>query len=210
MVGKRSICEMIGKSLYLQPTAAVNISIQDSLQIKSTDIQTFDTLITSPPYPNRLSYIRELRSYMYWLDYLKSSDDASNLDWQAIGGTWGAATSRLAMWEQKSDMIPSYLLEITDTIAKAGNKSAKLMANYVLKYFTDIASHMRSAYEAIKPGGSVHYIIGNSSFYNNLVPSEKLYVDILSKAGFSNAKYEIVRKRNCNKSLYEYWVSAQK
>src|SRR5438045_1246519 len=27
----------------------------------------YDCVITSPPYPNRMSYIRELRPYMYWL-----------------------------------------------------------------------------------------------------------------------------------------------
>jgi adenine-specific DNA methylase len=30
-----------------------------------------DMVITSPPYPNRMSYIRELRPYMYWLGYLE-------------------------------------------------------------------------------------------------------------------------------------------
>ena len=31
----------------------------------------YDTVITSPPYPNRISYIRELRPYMYWLGFLE-------------------------------------------------------------------------------------------------------------------------------------------
>lgn len=212
-VGKNSfyaICEMISQSLCLQPAVTPTISIQDSVQIKNTDMQAFDTLISSPPYPNRISYIRELRPYMYWLDYLKTSNDASDLDWKTIGGTWGCATSKLAMWDQKSDLIPPYLTEIANKIAAAENKSAKLMANYVLKYFSDIALHMQSSYRAIRPGGSVNYIVGNSSFYNILVPSEKLYADILSTIGFSNVRCEMIRKRNCNKALYEYWISARK
>ena len=84
------------------------------------------------------------------------------------------------------------------------------MANYVLKYFDDMALHMQSAYNNIKVGGTVHYIVGNSNFYGNVVPSDRIYKDILSKVGFHNEKVEIVRKRNCNKALYEYWISAEK
>ncbi len=80
----------------------------------------------------------------------------------------------------------------------------------VLKYFDDMAIHIQSVYNAIQPGGTVHYIVGNSNFYGNSVPSEKLYTDILSSVGFSNAKYTVVRKRNCNKALFEYWISAKK
>ena len=84
------------------------------------------------------------------------------------------------------------------------------MANYVLKYFDDIAIHIQSVYNAIQPGGTVHYIVGNSNFYGNSVPSEKIYTDILSSVGFVNAKYTVVRKRNCNKALFEYWISSKK
>ena len=58
----------------------------------------YDAVITSPPYPNRMSYIRELRPYMYWLGYLRDAKEAGALDWQAIGGTWGSATSNVAKW----------------------------------------------------------------------------------------------------------------
>lgn len=205
-----SICDVMSKSLKEQPIAETNISLKNAINISLTDEQAFDTLITSPPYPNRISYIRELRPYMYWLDYLNSSDEASDLDWNTIGGTWGSATSKLSSWGKKSSLIPDYLFEIADSISKADNKSAGLMANYVLKYFDDIAMHIQSAYNSISPGGTVHYIVGNSNFYGNTVPSERLYVDILKKVGFINAKYEIVRKRNCNKALYEFWISAKK
>jgi len=47
----------------------------------------FDMVITSPPYPNRISYIRELRPYMYWLGFLTTGEQAGEMDWEAIGGT---------------------------------------------------------------------------------------------------------------------------
>ena len=107
-------------------------------------------------------------------------------------------------------MIPSYLEDIAKGIAKADNKSAGLMANYVLKYFDDMALHFQSVFQRMASGGTVHYIVGNSNFYGNTVPSEQIYVDLLHRIGFVNAQYKVVRKRNCNKALYEYLISAQK
>lgn len=205
-----SFCEMIANTISEQPKAKVIVEKRDSMYIPAEMGGKYDTLITSPPYPNRISYIRELRPYMYWLDYIQTSDDASDLDWGTIGGTWGAATSKLATWEKKTDLLPDYLFEIAGHIAAADNKSAGLMANYVLKYFDDIAMHMRSVYDTIKDGGTVHYIVGNSSFYGNTVPSDDIYKSILSTVGFKDEKAVIVRKRNCNKALYEYWISAKK
>lgn len=205
-----SLCKMITETVANQPKGKVEVMVQDSMYIPKEMKGKYDTLITSPPYPNRISYIRELRPYMYWMDYLNTAEDASNLDWGTIGGTWGSATSKLSTWQKRTELLPDYLFAITDKIAAADNKSAGLMANYVLKYFDDIAAHMQSAFETIEEGGTVHYIVGNSNFYENVVPSDELYKSLLAKVGFKDEKSVIVRKRNCNKALYEYWISARK
>lgn len=205
-----SFCKMIADTITEQPRASVLIENRDSIHIPNEISGQFDTVITSPPYPNRISYIRELRPYMYWLDFLHTPDEAGLLDWRTIGGTWGKATSNLATWKMKTDLLPDYLFSITERISSAENKSAGLMAKYVLKYFDDIAMHMRSVFASIKNGGTIHYIAGNSSFYGNVVPSDEVYKSILSAVGFKGAKSVIIRKRNCNKTLYEYLISAKK
>lgn len=204
-----SVCEMVAKGALLQPRATSKVLLHDSRSIPAECYGAYDTVITSPPYPNRISYIRELRPYMYWLDYLKTSDQASDLDWQAIGGTWGRATSLLGTW--KSDhSLPQYVYDIAEKISNADNKSAGLMANYVLKYFEDMQKHLSSVYAGLAAKGRVFYIIGNSNFYNITVPAEKIYVDMMTTIGFVDVEYHIVRKRNCNKQLYEFVVSGQK
>lgn len=204
-----SVCEMVAKGALLQPRATSKVLLHDSRSIPAECYGAYDTVITSPPYPNRISYIRELRPYMYWLDYLETSDQASDLDWQAIGGTWGRATSLLGTW--KSDhSLPQYVYDISEKISNADNKSAGLMANYVLKYFEDMQKHLSSVYAGLAAKGRVFYIIGNSNFYNITVPAEKIYVDMMTAIGFVDVEYHIVRKRNCNKQLYEFVVSGQK
>jgi len=206
-----SVCEMIADTAKISPKVASKVYNRDSKDLLTLDmLASYDTVITSPPYPNRISYIRELRPYMYWLDYLSSSDDASDLDWRTIGGTWGKATSLLASWDERTKKLPCYLYEIVEKIAAADNKSSKLMANYVLKYFSDMYEHLQAVYQGLQSGGKVFYIIGNSNFYGVTVPADRIYIDMMQDIGFVAADSRIVRKRNCNKQLFEYVVTARK
>lgn len=204
-----SVCEMVAKGALLQPCATSKVILHDSKSIPTEYIGEYDTVITSPPYPNRISYIRELRPYMYWLDYLETSEQASDLDWKTIGGTWGKATSLLGTWESDYS-LPQYVYGLAEKISNANNKSAGLMANYVLKYFEDMHKHLASVYAGLAINGKVFYIVGNSNFYGVTVPAERIYVDMMSAIGFVNIEHRIVRKRNCSKQLYEFVISGQK
>jgi hypothetical protein len=183
----------------------------DSRGIDSAGVAPCDVLLTSPPYVNRMSYIRELRPYMYWLRYLNEPTDASNLDWTAIGGTWGTATSRLATWRSLEETPIAAVLEpVCARIARDGGKSGPLLANYVRKYFADMWPHFQSAYKHVKSGGRATYIVGNSTFYGNLVPVEEWYQVLLREAGFGPVTVTVIRKRNSNKQLWEFDVTAHK
>ena len=164
--------------------------------------------ITSPPYCNRMSYIRELRPYMYWLGYLSDAREAGELDWKAIGGTWGMATSNVGKWEPTEDAevpfadFPGILRGIA--------KSSDLLSRYVAKYFHDAVLHVRELFQVMEPGAPVHYIVGNSKFYDVLVPVERIYAAMFAEVGFEEIEVETVRKRTSKKELYEYLVSARR
>lgn len=167
----------------------------------------FDRVVTSPPYANRMSYIRELRPYMYWLGYLAHGRDAGELDWSAIGGTWGIATSRLAEWRPSGERFTNDRLEtLLERIASQENKSGRVLANYVAKYVEDIWAHFRGLRHVLAPGAELHYIVGNSSFYGVLVPIEQIYAEMLEQLGFESVACVPLRKRNSRKELIEYDV----
>jgi hypothetical protein len=171
-----------------------------------------DLLLTSPPYVNRMSYIRELRPYMYWLRFLDRASDAGDLDWTAIGGTWGSATSRLNDWSPPGRLPPveQELAEVRALISRDGGKNGPLLATYVAKYFHDMGAHFSAAFKQVRSGGTVTYIIGNSTFYGHLVPAERWYAALLSEAGFTGVQITTLRKRNSNAALYEYEVTASR
>jgi len=203
----RQSAEFILSTLKPNPKGKGKILLGDSTDIDSLVSEDFDLLLTSPPYPNRMSYIRELRPYMYWLQYLQHAREAGELDWRAIGGTWGIATSRLGEWSPEDNGLQlAYLERIVDDIAHSGGKNAALLANYVHKYFCDIWKHVLAAKQVMKPGGKVVYIVGNSTFYDILVPVEQIYADLLKSVGFCSVHVETIRKRNSKKALYEFAV----
>jgi hypothetical protein len=169
-----------------------------------------DLVITSPPYPNRMSYIRELRPYMYWLDFLSNARDAADLDWDAIGGTWGTATSRLKNWTATSEEYDSiYLPRIVQEIASEQNSNGPLLANYVAKYFCDTFAHFKSLVTLLRPGARLHYVVGNSTFYGTLLPVENLYAEIMHMVGLDCIDIKAIRKRNSKKELIEFCVTAR-
>ena len=193
------------------PGGTASVISGDSRSISSAVSGEYDLLITSPPYPNRMSYIRELRPYMYWLGYLSSGRDAGDLDWSAIGGTWGSATSKLADWQRSSaGFYPSYLDTVLSRIRASHRKNGALLSNYVAKYFEDMWHHIQDVTNVVTKDGIVHYIIGNSRFYGTVVPAERVFADMLTEAGFRGTQITRIRKRNSKKELYEFDVSAKK
>ena len=137
-------CGIVFAGAEENPTADVSIMQGDARTLKGLRDSDFDLLITSPPYPNRMSYIRELRPYMYWLDYLHEPREAGELDWQAIGGTWGIATSRLTTWKSDTDWsYPAYFRTFLERVKASDNKNGMLLTNYVAKYFEDIWEHLK-------------------------------------------------------------------
>ncbi|WP_423910497.1 DNA methyltransferase [Candidatus Spongiihabitans sp.] len=174
-----------------------------------TSKRLYEHVVTSPPYPNRISYIRELRPYMYWTKFLTETRQAGDLDWEAIGGTWGVATSRLNDWKPTAHNLPESLMETALAIQKSDGKNAFLMAQYVLKYFNDMFLHFESLKKQLKKGARINYIVGNSTFFGIPVHTEKLYGDILHSLGYRNIETRVVRKRNSKKELFEFDVFAE-
>lgn len=169
---------------------------------------SYTCVITSPPYPNRMSYIRELRPYMYWLGYLNSGREAGELDWQAIGGTWGCATSNLSRWMQDGHISIPFVN--FDAILAGIAAHSPLLSRYVQKYFHDMVLHCAELVRVVKPGGTIHYIVGNSKFYDVLLPVEQIYAALFQEAGLEDVDVRTIRKRTSKKELYEYVVSARK
>jgi hypothetical protein len=163
-------------------------------------------VVTSPPYVNRMSYIRELRPYMYWLGFLDDGRQAGELDWRAIGGTWGVATSMLGAWRPETKLALPQLHTLTRKIAER----SPLLSRYVQRYFCDMDRHVAGLREVLAAGAEAHYVIGNSKFFDVMVPAERLFASLFKRHGFERVRTRVLRRRTSKRELFEYLVSATK
>lgn len=199
------VIEAAVASLAIEP----QVILCDARELASNlEPESYSCLITSPPYPNRMSYIRELRPYMYWLRFLSDGREAGELDWQAIGGTWGCATSNLAKWKPEDEREVPYS-GFQSLVSKVAETS-DVLARYLCKYFHDMIYHCREVHALMRKGGTVHYIVGNSKFYETIIPVQDIFVVMLKEAGFSGLSAVAIRKRTSKKELFEYLVTGKK
>jgi hypothetical protein len=160
----------------------------------------FDAVITSPPYPNRYSYARETRPQMFYLGFVQDGREVGELETEAIGGTWGKATSVLSgHFNYRSTVIEEALRGIPERIGEHSH----LMQNYVIKYFNDIEQHIESLKPFLRRGAQLAYVIGNSKFYKVVLPSDEILADIFEVSGFQIISIERMRRRNSKPGLYE-------
>lgn len=188
-------------------TGERHVLIGDSRQLpKILGRQPCGSVITSPPYVNRMSYIRELRPYMYWLGFLDDGRQAGDLDWRAIGGTWGVATSQLSGWRPDAELDLPKLRGITRKIAQ----HSLVLSRYVERYFCDMDQHIAGVARVLARGAEAHYVIGNSKFFDVMVPAEKLFAALFARHGFERISTRILRRRTSKKELFEFLVSARR
>ncbi len=157
-------------------------------------------VITSPPYPNRFSYARETRPHMFFFDFIPDATAVGELETDAIGGTWGRATSVLAKGvEPANDAVASLLEPYLSAIDGGG----ELMAAYVTKYFNDMHVHAAQVAQVCRPRAKLAYVIGNSKFYGQPLPSDELLAGLFEDHGFRLDSIEKMRRRQSKTGLYE-------
>lgn len=172
------------------------------------DIPKIDAIITSPPYPNRYSYIWNTRPHLYMLDMITEAKEASQIDRQTIGGTWGTATSELGkgVFLPICDIVNNALNGVHERIAKTD----QLMANYVTHYFNRMYLHLISAKTRLNPKAQLAYVVGNSWIKGEYVATDVILAKIIDAIWETQSvtKLHRFRKRNSGKNIYETVVYA--
>jgi hypothetical protein len=213
---RKHIETMISDLKIIRSEYGIEFSSSDLFLTDSTDIKHInldskaDLAITSPPYPNRYSYVWNTRPHLYFLDIFNDAKQASSLDCKTIGGTWGVATSNL----MKGIIEPSYPIinEVVEPIVSKIRETDNLMANYVMKYFNMLAKQIIELEEVASDKFRVGYVVGNSEIKGVYVETDLLLGKIFEGIGLGYHITEITRfrKRNSGVNLYESIVYASK
>jgi hypothetical protein len=164
-----------------------------------TTTEHFNCVITSPPYPNRFSYVHQTRPQLHFMGIIHNRRDATEIDLQTVGGTWGRATSNLM---KEFIAPPSHLREALDYIDELQPKNL-LMCNYATKYFLDLNSHIVNLRRAVAAGFRGAYVVGNSRLSGVEIFTEVILARLFELNGFSVDEIVVFRKRGGRKRLYE-------
>ena len=195
----------------LSKTGVASIVLQDSTDVSNFKLtRDVNCVITSPPYPNRYSYVWNTRPHLYMLDLISTGKAATNIDRQTIGGTWGTATSELmkGVFPPMSKRIGDILEPVVSQIRGRDN----LMANYAMHYFNRLAKHIVSIDGMVSPSVRVAYVVGNSWLKDVYIETDVLLGKIFEALGLGYTVTDIhrFRRRNSGKNLYESIVYAKK
>ncbi len=166
-------------------------------------------LITSPPYPNRYSYVWETRPHLYMMDLMTTGTEAAQLDLDAPGGTWGTATSILTKGELEPQTT-CLTLQLADPIRQL-RKIDNLMANYVIKYFNMMDEHFDAMGRVLPKDSRFAYVVGNSRIKGVDVCTGSIFAQVLNSKPWAKVESLIVfRRRIGKKNLYETAVIGDK
>jgi len=192
-------------------TRKAELYLTDSTELNGIVINDkIDFVVTSPPYPNRYSYVWNTRPFLYFFDFFSKPKEASDLDIKTIGGTWGTATSVLTKGELKpiNDIVHKYVSPVTSTI----KKEDLLMANYVMKYFNLLIKQLIEMDKILSKKAKIAYIVGNSRIKGTYVETDNILMQIIKdlELGYKKTKVNRFRKRNSGKDLFESIVYAEK
>ena len=177
----------------------------------ATDFEDFsgiDAVITSPPYPNRYSYIWNTRPHLYILDMISVAKEASDIDRKTIGGTWGTATSELGKGVYAP--INTAVLEALNGVHERIALQDQLMANYVVHYFNRLAKHLIAISPKLKTNAKLAYVVGNSWIKGEYVATDVILAKIFEGVlqGCKVDHLHRFRRRHSGKKLYETIVYA--
>ena len=189
--------------LGIEAPGNVDVRRGDSTDIEEhVDEDEVDTVITSPPYPNRYSYMRETRPHMFFFDMVEDAGEVGEMALESIGGTWGRATSRLE--DEAIDPVNDLVADLVADLADEVGEEDVRMKNYVLKYFNNVERHLQGIDRVVADeGGKVAYTVGNSKLKGVVVPTDEILAELFRAHGFPTVRIARERQRNSKEELYE-------
>ncbi len=169
------------------------ISVNGACKPKITHV------ITSPPYPNRFSYVHQTRPQLHFMELIQGRSAATDIDLETIGGTWGRATSNLMKGEVE---VPPEIAQVLDYSNELRGKS-RLMCNYATKYFLDLNTHLQELRKVVDKGFRGAYVVGNSRLSGVEIYTEGILAKLFESNGFVVDEIVVFRRRGGRQRLYE-------
>lgn len=165
---------------------------------------SFDLVITSPPYPNNYDYADATRLEMTYWGEVESWGDLHTAVRQFLirSCSQHTAKERLILDELLDDPI---LLPIKDEIVEVCNSLSEIRMTkggkktyhtMIAAYFCDLGYIFENLSSLCTDDAKMCFVIGDSAPYGVYVPVDKWLGELAMAAGFSEYSFEKIRDRN--------------
>ena len=161
---------------------------------------SFELVITSPPYMNGLDYVMNYKIEMAWLGFTREAKDAKKVKdnlvvcdnvSKGLIRTFAKTNSKYT-----NNWVEEIKENITDNIKRRGNYRRSDMPHIVHKYFDDMHKVMKTVTNALKPKGRFILVVGDSLIADVYVPTDLILARIGVELGLSIEKIERARNRH--------------
>lgn len=171
-----------------------NIILGNSSYSDMSDLEgKVDLIVTNPPYISSVRYIETLKLEMYWMEYVKSSDDYFELAKTMLGN------DRLHKKDYLTYDLTSYdeINEVIEEMAVKDFKSAKILGDF----FNDIEKTIINMSRILKTGGKAVIKISDSKMKKKVIETGKLMTVIAERNGFKLIDLFLDEINNNSRSL---------
>ena len=135
-----------------------------------------DLIVTNPPYISSVRYAETLKLELYWMQYLKSQKDYSDLSTSMIGN------DHIPINKCKEINITGY--KCIDEYIKNMFKVDKKQAEVLFEYFTSMEKVIENISKCVKRNGKVVIKISDSKIRKTAIPTGKLLTEMGKKYNF--------------------------
>ncbi len=159
-----------------------------------------DAIITSPPYLNFFDYPGNYKLELGWMGYANSTKDLRELRDSMVTCDNISRQSVKEYNQTDREWKNPWLEEIIDEFEKRiENRPDIRRSDYdviVGKYFDDMYSVMENMEKAMKTGGKMSYVVGDSLIQDVYVPTDLILAKQAEDLGFEIEEVVIGRKRH--------------
>jgi DNA modification methylase len=182
------------KNLHSDYNADTKIYLQSAKQI-SKNHETFDLVITSPPYLNNWDYSWITKIELDFLDFDNTKFSRKFREELVKSSTYLVKPNQdLLVPDGKTRNSILHIANRLEQIRIKEQKGKKYDLA-VIQYFNDIYEILKAIHVKMKKGGKNYWVIGDSGLYGIHVKTDVLIGNIAEEIGFKNVRIEKIRDR---------------
>ena len=147
-----------------------DIRLTDARLLEGMNDESFDLVLTSPPYLNAIDYLRGHRLALVWLGY--EMEPLREIRSASVGA------ERTMSEEEAPEDISRFVIE------RDGSTISSRHRGWVRRYASDMDAVLRQIARVVKQPGQIVLVLGNSFLRGAIIDNARLIETIAERIGF--------------------------